>query len=63
METNDFRVTLDDQLVATITWDANHGHGAKNEPGRKSQNTDGSHCALRNRDYRWAGFKGLKSAS
>jgi hypothetical protein len=28
METNDFRVTLGDQLVATVTWDADHGHGA-----------------------------------
>jgi len=28
METNDFRVTLGDQLVATVTWDAGHGHGA-----------------------------------
>jgi hypothetical protein len=28
MDTNDFQVTLGDQLVATITWDAAYGHGA-----------------------------------
>jgi hypothetical protein len=28
MDTNDFQVTLGDRLVATITWDADHGDGA-----------------------------------
>jgi hypothetical protein len=28
MDTNDFQITLGDQLVATVTWDAAHGDGA-----------------------------------